>query len=294
MFFIIFAAIICLSIIIINRNKQRREIEPKRNQNYVIQEQQVLNSNSRSTFIEREAEIQEVIRNLEECNIDLKDADSASKASLYNHIASLDSAGRKRLLSEIIRRTPELTEKHKQHYIDEANKLERLKAYQLKQAQIELKQAQLNADAALKKQELAAKRKAAFDLQQKSKDYWLNLDGWSFEKKVGALFREIGCKDVDVTSGSGDGGVDIRMSFVNMRIVVQCKNQKLPVGPGVVRQLFGSLLDEKANAAILVASAGWSKASAEFASGKNIHLIAVEDLIKLKDGTLRFDRMLNL
>src|SRR5438309_7986817 len=42
----------------------------------------------------------------------------------------------------------------------------------------------------------------------RSQEFWLGLDGFGFERQVGRLFEQLG-KTAQVTSGSGDWGVDV-------------------------------------------------------------------------------------
>ena len=82
------------------------------------------------------------------------------------------------------------------------------------------------------------------------------------------------------TGGAGDGGVDLRgwwepgpLHAGAYRVLVQCKAEKKPVGPVVVRELEGTLLragwvDQRAQAtapeplfAILASASGFSKQS---------------------------------
>lgn len=129
-----------------------------------------------------------------------------------------------------------------------------------------------------------AERKQRAKNEQTTRDYWLQLSGWQFEHKVADVFRHYGfC--ATVTRGSGDGGVDIRLRKGARKIIVQCKNHQKPIGPGVVRELFGVLVHEKADSAILVASGGYSSAAKTFARSNSIFLIQLDDLIRIRAGS---------
>jgi hypothetical protein len=117
-------------------------------------------------------------------------------------------------------------------------------------------------------------------------EYWLTLSPMEFESKVADLFSIMGYH-TSVTKGSGDGGIDIVMRRDGRLIVVQCKLHKKPVGPHVIRDLFGALQDSKADEAILVASAGFTSGCLQFAQGKPIALMALEDLLRIAEETKR-------
>lgn len=70
----------------------------------------------------------------------------------------------------------------------------------------ETKQATLRAEEAV----LRAERQRRVEAEQMTRDYWVRLSGWQFEREVAELFRSHGFH-ATVTRGSGDGGVDIRL-----------------------------------------------------------------------------------
>jgi restriction system protein len=67
-------------------------------------------------------------------------------------------------------------------------------------------------------------------------------------------------------------------------LVVQCKNHTAPVSPSVVRELYGVLLHEEADGAVLVATGGFSNAAKEFAEGKPITLLDSSDVFRMEKG----------
>lgn len=102
--------------------------------------------------------------------------------------------------------------------------------------------------------------KAWFD-----ESWWWKLDGWQFEEEVGRVFRKNGYK-VEVTKGTGDGGVDIIMYKDGLKYILQCKHYRKRLGPEAVRSLYGVKEQFKADRLIMVASSGLTPASQDFIS----------------------------
>jgi hypothetical protein len=102
-----------------------------------------------------------------------------------------------------------------------------------------------------------------------------------FEKYVAHLFRQRGYQ-VKRRGGRGDHGVDLEIRQANgKKAVVQCKRYTNTVGPDVVRELFGTLIHERAAHAFLVTSADISTAARQWASNKPITLIDGQALLAL-------------
>ena len=110
------------------------------------------------------------------------------------------------------------------------------------------------------------------------------MDGYDFEKIVAELLKKMGFS-VEHTAMSGDNGVDI-IAYINQPIIkgkyiVQCKRWNKPVGEPVIRDLYGSMLNEHATKGILITNATFSNKARQFADGKNIELIDGSTLAKL-------------
>ena len=110
--------------------------------------------------------------------------------------------------------------------------------------------------------------------------FWNSLDGYQFEREVASFFRNQGYT-ATVTKGSGDGGVDVILTYLNEKIAVQCKAHSKPVGPAVVRDLYGTMTSGGYSKAILVSKSGFTKGVYEFAAGKPIELITVNDILSM-------------
>jgi len=114
-----------------------------------------------------------------------------------------------------------------------------------------------------------------------NKEQLYALDPKSFEHYVGGLFRQKGYK-VTVRGRSGDHGVDLELTSANgKRAIVQCKRYRDTVGEKIVRDLFGTLLHERASRAFLVTTADISEAAIEWSHGKPITLINGDTLVEI-------------
>ncbi len=122
-----------------------------------------------------------------------------------------------------------------------------------------------------------------------NEQFWYSLDGMTFEKEIEQLFIKIGYTDVVKTKGSGDGGVDIIMKDdVGNEIFVQCKAHKKPVGPHVVRDLYGAMTSGNVKEGILVSLAGVTKGAQDFITGKNITVLNVNRIMELQSKVNKF------
>ena len=129
------------------------------------------------------------------------------------------------------------------------------------------------------RQYIARKNKSSWSAI--SKEMLLELDPQSFELFVAALFRKRGHR-VIMRGGSGDHGVDLELvSGDGRRAVVQCKRYRDTVGEKTVRDLFGTLLHERASRAFLVTTADISEAAVQWARGKPITLINGDQLVEI-------------
>lgn len=113
-------------------------------------------------------------------------------------------------------------------------------------------------------------------------DFWRSLQGVAFERELGALYAKVGY-GVTVTPPSGDDGIDLILKREGKTIIVQCKNTKNPVGPAVIRELYGTLQATDAEGAVLASLSGWTVGVTEFARGKPIQLLAIADVLRLQD-----------
>jgi len=130
-----------------------------------------------------------------------------------------------------------------------------------------------------------AVRQAELEQRRRKEDYWLNLSGLDFEKEMARLYEADGYS-VETTPVTGDEGADLLLRKDGELIVVQCKRQDKPVGPHIVRDLYGTLYHFGANRAFLDSPSGFTEGVRRYACGKPIEL---HDL----DYTLSFQERLS-
>lgn len=121
------------------------------------------------------------------------------------------------------------------------------------------------------------------DKEERSKrDFWLSLNGFEFEDQITGLFSKLGYK-ANKTKNTGDGGVDVVLiDKRGSKILVQCKAHKKPVGPHIVRDLFGVMQSEKADRGILINLGGFTQGVIDFANGKKITLLDLFGVLDLQ------------
>jgi restriction system protein len=111
----------------------------------------------------------------------------------------------------------------------------------------------------------------------------LNEISWKeFEWMVAEAFKRRGYSVEDSLNSGPDGGVDLVLRGKSGKTLVQCKQWKrTSIGVPVIRELFGVMTSEGADAGIVVTSGHFTREAWEFASGKPIELIDGKALIKL-------------
>lgn len=117
-------------------------------------------------------------------------------------------------------------------------------------------------------------------LSRTSWEFWLSKTGHEFEESVAALFLDKGY-EVRLTGKTKDKGIDMTLFKDGRKIVVQCKLYKNRTPPNVVRDLYGTMVSEKADEGILIAPRGFSLATKEFVKDKPILLYDIDNLTQL-------------
>jgi restriction system protein len=107
------------------------------------------------------------------------------------------------------------------------------------------------------------------------------LSPTDFEKYVATLFHQKGY-EVSLRGGTGDHGVDLELVGMDgRRAIVQCKRYQNTVGEDVVRELYGTLIHERAMRGFLVTTADISASAEAWAKGKPITLIDGPTLVDI-------------
>lgn len=111
-----------------------------------------------------------------------------------------------------------------------------------------------------------------------------SLDGHAFEGLVVDLLRAMSLR-VKRSKLSADRGIDAIAycdePLLKGKYVVQCKRQTAPVGEPVLRDLYGTVMSERAAKGILVTTSDFTQGARRFAQDKPIELISGSELIGL-------------
>lgn len=123
-------------------------------------------------------------------------------------------------------------------------------------------------------------------------DNFIEMDGYQFEEYISNLFRKMGFA-VEATDYSNDGGIDLVATYekpiFSGKYIIQCKNWNSPVGQPAVRDLYGVVMDQRANKGILITPSDYTQQAYDFARGKNIELINGSALRQIISDAFGFD-----
>ena len=167
--------------------------------------------------------------------------------------------------------------------------ISRIKLYEEATAAYRVKQQRAwdaQRDAERQRREAEKARKSALRSQQRKREqYWKSLGGIEFEQELGKLYRARGYR-VEWTPTSGDQGIDIILKRNGKTAIVQCKAQKRPASPAVVRELFGSMVAFGADNAILACTGGFTDGVRKFARDKPIELISASHIARMAEASV--------
>jgi|688.fasta_scaffold106069_3 HJR/Mrr/RecB family endonuclease len=128
--------------------------------------------------------------------------------------------------------------------------------------------------------EEAIRKKEEIKIKRREYKYWSSLDPYEFEREIARLYKLNGFK-AEVTKGSGDGGIDIYLTQTERKGIVQCKRYTKKVGPGPVRDLYGTMVGGGFSFAKIVCPSGFSDKAYLFSKGKNIELVGLKRIMEL-------------
>jgi restriction system protein len=101
--------------------------------------------------------------------------------------------------------------------------------------------------------------------------------GIDYEQFCAGLLRKAGW-DARVTKASGDQGTDIIAERSGLRLVIQCKFYTSPVGNEAVQQVVASRLHERADKAVVVSNARYTKAAQQLSATTDVLLLHHDEL----------------
>ena len=132
---------------------------------------------------------------------------------------------------------------------------------------------------------LAKKQEAS--VRESMRELLLDMDSFAFEHLVKRLLEEMDYQNVEVTTRSGDGGVDviaeIELGITSVREVVQAKRHKRTIQRKDLDALRGSLYRFNAVRGTIIATSRFSKGTAEAAFAGGAAPITLIDGDKLID-----------
>lgn len=94
----------------------------------------------------------------------------------------------------------------------------------------------------------------------------------ALEPRLACVFRRLGYS-VHRRPATHDLGVDLSIARPTLHAIVQCKRWRHPVGPSVIRDLYGTLLHTGADLGILATTSCISRSARAFAQGKPLLLL---------------------
>ena len=103
-----------------------------------------------------------------------------------------------------------------------------------------------------------------------------------FEKYVAGVYRRLGYR-ARVTRASGDGGIDVHLwrDGVHYAVEVKLYARGRRVGREYIQKLWAAQLDAKADAAIFVATCGYTAQAIEFAERHDVILVDGDSLKRM-------------
>ncbi|UCF34407.1 MAG: restriction endonuclease [Phycisphaerales bacterium] len=108
------------------------------------------------------------------------------------------------------------------------------------------------------------------------------LSWQEFEHLVGEAYRRRGYLVEETGTSGGDGGIDLILKGHGETVLVQCKQWRTHrVGVKPVRELYGVLVSERADRAVLATCGTFTAEARAFTQGKPIQLVAADELVEL-------------
>lgn len=99
------------------------------------------------------------------------------------------------------------------------------------------------------------------------------MSGEDFEYYVAKTLQKHGFKDVGVTNGGGDFGIDVVASFKKIKYAIQVKRYKSLVGIAAVQEAYAGAKYYEADAAIVITNSHFTDAATKLALSCNVILM---------------------
>lgn len=100
------------------------------------------------------------------------------------------------------------------------------------------------------------------------------MTGHEYEYVVAEYLKNNGYKNIKVTKGSGDYGVDVVARKGIKKYAVQCKYYQYPVSLGAVQEAVAGKAMYKCNSAMVITNSTFTKAAEELAEKNGVVLIS--------------------
>ena len=110
--------------------------------------------------------------------------------------------------------------------------------------------------------------------------------GLEYEKKCQNILNKSGWF-VQLTPKSGDHGVDLIAKRRGVKLAVQCKFSKKPIGNSAVQEVVAGRTHFFADFAVVVAPSGFTSGARTLAASNHVHLIHHDDLRDFNPATWR-------
>lgn len=110
-----------------------------------------------------------------------------------------------------------------------------------------------------------------------------NMEGHEFEKYCAFILEKNGFRDVTVTSGSGDQGIDITAEKEGVKYGIQCKCYSQDIGNRAVQEVYAGKAFYKCHVGIVLTNRYFTKSAKELAENNGIILWDRDKLISLLD-----------
>lgn len=122
-----------------------------------------------------------------------------------------------------------------------------------------------------------ARQEREFAESLRREEFLRRMDPVEFERLVCRLYSKMGY-EVKTTPKTGDQGADGFLSKDGAKFILQCKRVQGSVGQPILRDLLGTITHFECQGGIVVTTGAVSSAAREWARGKPIELVELDEL----------------